>query len=424
MDVLKNRNFLLLVIGRFITNIGDSLYSVAAMWLVYELTNSTFYTGLAGFLTMAPVALQIFIGPLIEKMNLKRILIRTQIFQILFILIIPLAYYFNFINVWIVLIVMPVCVFIEQFSFPAESALLPRLIPKDSIVKANSFMNITYQGSEIMLLEVSGLIIASIGAISVYIINSITFISAAICFSLIKVRNNNNNNNETERENNIKEIMKSYRKDLYEGYSFIKNSFIPRFLFAAIVGNLIIGAVTATLPNYADIRGGGNFYGYYLASMSFGLLIGSILAPLLEKLPLGKLTIFGFLLSGIFWTTSALVVSSKLSIAFFGLALVPIGATNIIFLSTLQSILPQNIVARVFSFIASITSIVAPIGALAGGSLANFIGSDKIFLSGGVVGFIIAGFWLFQPFLRQIPRPSSMDPEIYGLTLTNQDVNL
>lgn len=158
--------------------------------------------------------------------------------------------------------------------------------------------------------------------------------------------------------------------------------------------------------------------------MSFGLLIGSILAPLLEKLPLGKLTIFGFLLSGIFWTTSALVVSSKLSIAFFGLALVPIGATNIIFLSTLQSILPQNIVARVFSFIASITSIVAPIGALAGGSLANFIGSDKIFLSGGVVGFIIAGFWLFQPFLRQIPRPSSMDPEIYGLTLTNQDVNL
>ena len=51
MDILKNRNFLLLFLGRIFTNIGDSLYYVAAMWLVYKLSGNPFYSGLAGFLT-------------------------------------------------------------------------------------------------------------------------------------------------------------------------------------------------------------------------------------------------------------------------------------------------------------------------------------------------------------------------------------
>ncbi|MZE66935.1 MFS transporter, partial [Bacillus anthracis] len=48
MDILKNRNFLLLFLGRIFTNIGDSLYYVAAMWLVYKLSGNPFYSGLAG----------------------------------------------------------------------------------------------------------------------------------------------------------------------------------------------------------------------------------------------------------------------------------------------------------------------------------------------------------------------------------------
>lgn len=54
MEILKNRNFLLLFVGRILTNIGDSLYAVAAMWLVYDLGGSTLYTGLAGFLSILP----------------------------------------------------------------------------------------------------------------------------------------------------------------------------------------------------------------------------------------------------------------------------------------------------------------------------------------------------------------------------------
>ena len=35
--------------GRLLTNLGDSLYFIITMWLVFDLTHSEFYTGLAGF---------------------------------------------------------------------------------------------------------------------------------------------------------------------------------------------------------------------------------------------------------------------------------------------------------------------------------------------------------------------------------------
>ncbi|WP_290816516.1 hypothetical protein [Halovivax sp.] len=47
-QLLRNGTFARLLGGRLVTNAGDSLYYVAAMWLVYDLAGSSFYAGLAG----------------------------------------------------------------------------------------------------------------------------------------------------------------------------------------------------------------------------------------------------------------------------------------------------------------------------------------------------------------------------------------
>ncbi len=60
MRIFANKNFTMMFIGRIVTNVGDSLYSVAMMWLVYELGGSTIYTGIAGFLSVFPRVIQFF----------------------------------------------------------------------------------------------------------------------------------------------------------------------------------------------------------------------------------------------------------------------------------------------------------------------------------------------------------------------------
>lgn len=62
-----NRDFLRLLFGRLVTNAGDSLYSIAAMWLVHDLTHSTVYTGIASSLLLLPLVLQFISGPIVDR---------------------------------------------------------------------------------------------------------------------------------------------------------------------------------------------------------------------------------------------------------------------------------------------------------------------------------------------------------------------
>ena len=186
MLLLKNHPFLLLFLGRLVTNIGDSLYYVGAMWLVYDLGGSSFYTGLAGFLTLMPAGLQFLAGPLVDRWPPKKILVLTQFIQCLLLLLIPLLHYLDMLTVSWVLVVMPILAAIEQFAYPAQTKSLPLLLNKEELVKGNTLFSMSYQGVDMVFTALSGMLVAFLGAISLFLIDSFTFVLAALFFFFIR----------------------------------------------------------------------------------------------------------------------------------------------------------------------------------------------------------------------------------------------
>src|SRR2546423_12738152 len=66
---LRSRNFRLFWLGQAISLIGTSLQAVAEGWLIYHLTHSTFWLGMAGFLALLPVLpISLVGGILIDRM--------------------------------------------------------------------------------------------------------------------------------------------------------------------------------------------------------------------------------------------------------------------------------------------------------------------------------------------------------------------
>ncbi|QBS36550.1 hypothetical protein E1B22_12125 [Thermaerobacter sp. FW80] len=53
-ELLTNKAFLLLFLGRLITNAGDSVYLVATLWYLSQSDASGVVAGLAGFLITVP----------------------------------------------------------------------------------------------------------------------------------------------------------------------------------------------------------------------------------------------------------------------------------------------------------------------------------------------------------------------------------
>lgn len=69
---MMNKNILMLLFVRIVANFSDSLYYMATIWFIKEITGSNTWIGIASFITMLPVALQILYGTLlidIQKRN-------------------------------------------------------------------------------------------------------------------------------------------------------------------------------------------------------------------------------------------------------------------------------------------------------------------------------------------------------------------
>ncbi|MGH0599657.1 MFS transporter [Bacillus mycoides] len=415
MDVLKNRNFLLLFLGRIFTNIGDSLYYVAAMWLVYELSGNPFYSGLAGFLTLLPSALQFLTGPFVDRWSIKNTLVITQVLQCILILIIPITHYFDLLTVQLLLIIMPIVAFIEQFAYPAQSKALPLLLNKTQLLKGNSLFSFAYQGIDLICTTLSGILVALLGAITLYVIDSFTFAITALLFISLKIPKQTETNVDFPAESNKSFSVKQYFSELKEGFSIVFRSLMRVFLIGSVVANFSIGMTMAILPSFADSLGGVKLYGFFLAAISAGSLIGALFSSWVGKRNVGRVSIISFAAGAFFWFLSTIVPFQWLSIFLFGLAWIPIGAINVLFATISQMATPNQYLGRINSVMRSMGTIAMPFGSLIGGYTANVYSSQLIFALASIGILFISLVWLLHPKLRSLPKADEITADTFGV---------
>ncbi|NBJ68085.1 MFS transporter [Roseburia sp. 1XD42-34] len=414
--LLRNKPFIKLFLGKIASNIGDSMYAIAAMWLVYELSHSAFYTGLAGFLTKTPDVFQFLAGPFIDRWSLRKTLMLTQLCQIILVLIIPIVHYTGNLHVWMVLLIMPIISCIQQFSYPAQTVALPKLLKKDDLVKGNSLFSFANQGIDMTFNGIAGVLISLIGAVTIYLLDSIVFMVAFLLFwSLPSFKTEEK---EKKGKQTLTHAFNKYARDLKEGFQYVFQSIISKFFIATIIANFSFGVALAVMPVYADFRGGSTIYGFLMGAFSAGFLIGALLSSVAGNFPLGRTMIITYLFSAALWISSAFLPWDIPAVILYGISLIPLGATQVLLAATGQRIIPDSLLARVFSVISSLSSAAMPLGFLIGGSLGTVLGGQLVFAIGGLGMLSISLVWFIVSDLRRIPRVSDIHAEVYGLSKT------
>lgn len=405
MSIFLNKNFLYMFLGRIVTNIGDTLYAVAAMWLVFDLGGSTLYTGLAGFLTIIPRFIQFFGGPFIDRIPIRPLLIVTQCIQSVMLLIIPLAHYFDLLSVALVLIITPIITTFNMLVYPAQMASLPKIVEEKELTKANSLFTFAYQGIETGCNAIAGILLVGIGAVSIYLLDSVMFLMGALLFSMINLPNRFRKESVRDRDS-ILTYFKKYGVDLKEGIQILFNKKFSRLLLGVIAINLVGGATFVVLPEYSKQQGGAEVFGFLLMAQALGSLTGALLAPYLnlERYGIGKVYSTAFMISGILWAISIFSPWTWLMITIYGLAWFPGGVTNILINTCMQKGIPKHLLGRVFSASFSLSGIAMPLGSLIGGVLGVMVGSFYVILFSGIVVFLVGAYWMFDKVTQSLPK--------------------
>ena len=412
-----NPDFRRFFAGQFTTNAGDSLYTVAVLWLAFELTGSTFITGALNAILLLPWLLQVFAGPLVDRLPLRSILVGSQVVQGVVVLVLPLAAMTGHLSASVLFAVAPVLMIATLVMAPMETALLPRIVDDERLSEANSALATVTLGLDMVFEAIGGGFIAAFGATTLFLADSFTFAVAALLFAGITLGTPGNpeETGKTDKSGpSVESVLRSYVSDLRAGVDILRGTLFIELILTTAVVNFTTGVALAILPAFSDGLGGPAIYGLLLGALGIGRLVGSVVGPYVEGIPYGKVLISQGLGAGC-WIAGVFAPSPMLTIVLFGLAWVPAGVSGVLTSTLNQRVFPADLLGRVSATKGTASGATLPLGSLIGGIVAETLGTTTT-MALAASGFGFTAVYVFlRPRLRRLPPVKAANPDEFDL---------
>ena len=187
LAVLRNRDFALLWLGGLVSVAGDWILYAALPFYVYERTGSTIAT--AGMIAaeLAPaVLLGSVAGVFVDRWDRKRVLVAANLLQaaaVALLLLVPGDGW-----LWVVYAVAVAQSTVAAFAQPAESALLPTLVPEGRLLTANALNALNNRLGRLAGLPIGAMLFGLLGLRGVVVVDCLSFALAALLVAAIASR--------------------------------------------------------------------------------------------------------------------------------------------------------------------------------------------------------------------------------------------
>jgi MFS family permease len=398
--VLKNRDFALYLIGRFIASLGQQMLTVAVGWELYERTHSPLMLGYVGLTQMVPMVLfTLPAGHAADNYERKRIIVLMTFVIACASLALTVISAAQAAVGWIYL-----CLFIggtaRTFLWPASSAFLPRLVSRENFPRAVTWSSGSFQLSSVAGPAACGFILAAThSAATVYAINTA---AAVVCLTLITF---------VHTRHRPVERQEMTLRNLIVGFEFV---FSSRVILGTITLDLfavLLGGATSLLPIYAKdiLKSGPHGLGLLQAALPLGsLLCALILAyrrplqragrALLWAVALFGVATIGFGVSKHFWLSFALLFVCGFA-----------DNISVVVRHTLVQLLtPDEKRGRVSAVNSLFIGTSNELGGFESGFVANWFGAVTSVVAGGVgTILVVLGVAAIWPELRKYGRLDS-----------------
>lgn len=396
-----------LLIGRIATNIGDSIILISLTWYIATQYDNPVYLGIIGAIVGIIDVCMIFLGPILNRYHIKKILYLSTMIQIILVTLLALLFYSGHMSLITMYILLSLSLIFSSLIYPAESVLIPKISKdEDEIMKNNSLFQLTYKGLNIILDSFIGFLLSVILIQNLMSLNIFVFLIAFFMFKLLKVNIAQQNGHPNDQ---YKTFIAEYMEDFKEGLRYVSNKKILKLLLPLSFINFSISAVTVIYPKLALAYGhDSKIYAVLLFANGLGMMIGLLAAPkVIKQFKFNKLLFLSFLILSIVWfilylfgTHSIIVCSILLFLSNF-----IIGIINLSFINAFQILPPKNMLGRVATTNETLLSILIPIGALVGGILPNIFNSMSInFILIAILSMAISLFYLFDKDIQRIEK--------------------
>ena len=368
---MKNKNFIIIVLGQIISLFGNSIqrFSMSLYLLQFTGSTATFANILAistiPYIIFAPIA-----GKLSDSVSKKKIMVYLDFFCAILIggyAFVLLREKDSTLIIGVVMFMLSIC---YTLYGPAVTASIPQMVEEDKLTSANGIINQVNSIVNFLGPILAGILYGLLGIKLIVIINAISFLISAIIELFIDIKDIEKNKGKVFSMNFIN---KSFI-DMKDSFVYLKNKkkiilgIIASYAFCNI---FLVPILSIVSPYFINIflNLSSKVYGIVEAICVLGMILGGFFISIKPNLFSIKkvhytyypmilgvtiMTILGFIklnnyiMAGIFAFSGMLIM--------FSLAL-----SNVLTLTFIQKEVPLNMLGRVSAFSTAIATIsVAP----------------------------------------------------------------
>lgn len=365
---LRIRRYRILWIAAIFSNVGSFLQTVAASWLMKELTNSsaTWVGLMLASNTLPLLFLALLSGVVADLYDKAKVLVIAQILMGSAAMAMAVTTWAGIITPGLLLALGLLLGTGVAFNLPAWQSLVPDLVPRGLVASAVALNSAGFNVARAVGPALGGLVVATAGPALGFGLNALSYVGVVTVMILIVRRLTTTATTESSISTAI-------------GLSVRYARFTPSF--RRLLGLVALFAITsasvqAVLPNRTDELGGDETtYGLLLGAMGAGALIAAVLRPRLTARLESRSIPTTIALFGLAGIGVGLAPSIGVALLAMGLAGVAWVLTLTTLNATSQLMAPEWVRGRAMSLYMLAFSGVFPLGSVLAGVIADQIGA-------------------------------------------------
>ncbi len=418
LRVLRIKPFFYMMISEFFSQLAFNMQNFILILIVYSLTHSnTAVSGIILSFTIPAILFSIISGVYVDRWSKKRVLFLANLIRGLLLLpfLIP-GLHVGFMYILTFLIAVA-----TQFFLPAESSIIPFLVPKNLIIAANSIFSLGIYGTILFGYVLSGPILLLLGKPSTIILLVLLFFISTFFILLIKPPQKAKKIYDTEFHS-TNSIGFSLVHETREIFSFVKKAKkVMHALVVLTIAQAVIFMFAVLGPGYlstvldVEIE---SLSWILIAPAALGMGFGAlILGTFGKKFEPKWLSMMGFMISGV--TFILFPLGNKVASRDFiqnvnlylphsftintlhivvALAFITGFAISLVFIplnATIQMESNEAIRGRIYGLLNALIGAVSFLPVVLAGSLADLFGIPVVITGVGLMMLAISIFFLF-----------------------------
>ncbi len=380
---LKSRNFRLFFYGQSVSLIGTWMQKTAVCWLIYRLTGSAWLLGVVGFAGLIPsLVLAPYAGSYIDRHNRYKILLQTQVINMVQALAFALMILFRYYNTnWIILLTLLQGI-VNVFEVTCRQSLMVDMVTnKEDLPNAIVLNSTMWNFARIAGPALAGILLSTLGEDVCFVLNFVSYIPILICLFMMKLE--------------VPVIHKSETSiwvELRAGFHYISHDKdLTSLLLMLTVSSMLVMPFNTLMPIFAkDIfHGDARTFSWFESAAGLGSIISAIY---LARLRPGRDLIKVLITSSLIFSLSLLLLAYSgwlpMALVFMLCSGVGMMAQTSAINTYIQTHALPAMRARAISYYIMAYQGMIPIGSLLAGAAANAAGPRFTVFVEGLLGAV------------------------------------